>query len=222
MIYSFHELFIFFWLTLVNSSRFFFFFAVWFLVASKKYCTEIHTPNDKNDQIKTKRYTFLTALCARSGMNLNRFRKNWYYICPNNFLLQSLFWTHIVLCVKYLFIFPQLSVFPNNSIRISPIKLETGILCQMNNFLWNNVFYVSPAVSLIDVTFFMTNLQSLPYQEILANFPIFGLELNDNSLCAINLGKVSFSLISNQSIKKVCGIITISTICKERGFIFYL
>ena len=50
--YAFHELLIFmifFWLTLVTL------FKVWFPSVSKKYCTQIHTLNDK---IKTKGYTF--------------------------------------------------------------------------------------------------------------------------------------------------------------------
>ena len=50
--YAFHELLIFmifFWLTLVTL------FKVWFPNVSKKYCTQIHTLNDK---IKTKGYTF--------------------------------------------------------------------------------------------------------------------------------------------------------------------
>ena len=50
--YALHELLIFmifFWLTLVTL------FKVWFPNVSKKYCTQIHTLNDK---IKTKGYTF--------------------------------------------------------------------------------------------------------------------------------------------------------------------
>ena len=50
----FHELLIFFWVTLFK----YFLSEVWFFTTSKKYCMLIHTPSYN---IKTKRYTFWTV-----------------------------------------------------------------------------------------------------------------------------------------------------------------
>ena len=65
---------------------------------------------------------------------------------PNNFFFSTRFRDTLfdvfdtlfnVLC---LYICRQLSVFTNNSVGVCPIKLKIGMLCQMNNTVWNNAF----------------------------------------------------------------------------------
>ena len=70
-------------------------------------------------------------------------------LCPNNFLLDTLFWRHASSDVQKvelvcLYTCRQLSVFPNNSVRICLIRLKISMLYQINNTFRNTVFrYVS-------------------------------------------------------------------------------
>ena len=83
--YALHELLIsmiFFWLTLVTL------FKVWFPNVSKKYCTQIHTLNDK---IKTKGYTFSPV----SDVNIEEscfFFLVWFRLVFHEFLFT---WTNV-------------------------------------------------------------------------------------------------------------------------------
>ena len=54
--------------------------------------------------------------------------------------------TYIVWCIKVELIFCQLSIFPNNSARIYPVKLNICMLYHKNNAFRNTVFYISIAV----------------------------------------------------------------------------
>ena len=87
-------------------------------------------------------------------MNLNRFiNKRPMILRSNIFFLNTLFWRRTLfnICkaeLVCLYISRQLSVFPNNLVRVCPIKLRINMLCHMNSTFQKTFLYIFVAAPL--------------------------------------------------------------------------
>ena len=139
--YSFHELLIFFSLTLLDI------FSV-ILFVTMKFCILLHTPNETSDEIKMCFFSFLFSgiLILKNPVSFNT-KLNISYQQFSAFLsFMDFLSTNSVFCCRvgnlnrfikkhpchYVLMF--LSVFPNN-VRIDPKNMKIAILYHMNNTL---------------------------------------------------------------------------------------